>query len=94
MLGQSQRIEPCPDFGRIDIARAAAIGEHQHQRHQSLDDGGIAALLRERGRLDTTVPLAQLEADADITAVAAEARDDDDFSSRIRRGLWGFSGTR
>lgn len=59
-----------------------------------LVNGGIAALLRERGRLDTTVPLAQLEADADITAVAAEARDDDDFSSRIRRGLRGFSGTR
>ncbi len=59
-----------------------------------LVNGGIAALLRERGRLDTTVPLAQHEADADITSVATAARDDDDFSLRIRTGLRGFSGTR
>ena len=57
-------------------------------------NGGVAALLRERGRLDTTIPLARLETDADITAVAGASRDDDDFSLRIRSGLRGFAGNR
>ncbi len=53
-------------------------------------NGGVVALLRDRERLDPAMPLARLESDADITAVATAARDDDRFSQRIRAGLVGF----
>ena len=42
MLGQAQPVQPGQNGGAINGGSRLAIGEHQHQRHQALDDGGIA----------------------------------------------------
>ena len=42
MLRQAEAIQPRLDFGGINRGRAASIGQHQHQRHKTLYDCGIA----------------------------------------------------
>lgn len=49
-----------------------------------LVNGGILELLVERGRIPATGPLERVAREADITAIAAQARDTDDFSRQIR----------
>lgn len=56
-----------------------------------LVNGGILELLAERGRILAAGPLEQVEREADITEVAARARDADDFSRRIRSGARSLS---
>jgi hypothetical protein len=49
-------------------------------------------LLYERGRIDTSLPVAELKQRSLINDKAKAAGQDPDFSARIREGLPGFSG--
>jgi len=52
-----------------------------------LANGRLHELAYERGRLDTSLPLAELHARSDVTARAKTCADRDDFSACIREGL-------
>ncbi|MCW5623284.1 MAG: DUF4105 domain-containing protein [Burkholderiales bacterium] len=55
-----------------------------------LANGRMPEMLHDLGRLDTALPLSELEMRSVISPEAAAHRDDPDFSRRIRRGLPGF----
>lgn len=71
-----------------------SIWQHAHRLNRDftwdwriLVNGSLDALLYLRGSVETSMPLEELRRRSDITAVAREAGDGENFSTRIRRGL-------
>jgi hypothetical protein len=55
-----------------------------------VNPGHLPEYLYDMGRMDTTIPFAQLQKRSLINSRAQEADHDPDFSRRIREGLPGF----
>ncbi|MFN2375687.1 MAG: DUF4105 domain-containing protein [Candidatus Binatia bacterium] len=71
-----------------------SIWQHAHNLNRDfswdwriLVNGSLDALLYLRGSIDTSMPIEELRRRSDITAVAREAGDGENFSTKIRRGL-------
>jgi Domain of unknown function (DUF4105) len=70
--------------------RVIHAGGHLPLSWKMLANGYLAELLYERGSIDRSMPLAELEAKSEVTERAKEAGESPDFSARIREGLPDF----
>jgi hypothetical protein len=68
-----------------------AIGERNPFDWRILANGHLDEAMYERGRIDTSLPFAELRARSDVTQRAKDADDAPDFSRRIREGVPGFT---
>ncbi|MDQ7990194.1 MAG: DUF4105 domain-containing protein [Candidatus Dactylopiibacterium sp.] len=72
--------------GILRLARHV-LGESRRLDWRIYANRSLPALMREEGVINTTLPLAELQSRADITARAIAADGAADFSQRIRAGL-------